>query len=83
MTLGIWQLVMFASKNRQVVQIRIRVSHVEAVVYKGSLGFCDIPLRPIVREVLKISIREISLKYICEMTPTSLRGHLLNPVWCS
>ena len=37
MTLGIRQLAMFASKNRQVVQIRIRVSHVEAVVYTGSL----------------------------------------------
>ena len=37
MTLGIWQLAMFASKNRQVVQIRIRVSHVGAVVYTGSL----------------------------------------------
>ena len=37
MTLGIPQLAMFASKNRQVVPIRIRVSHVEAVVYTGSL----------------------------------------------
>ena len=38
MTLGIRQLAMFAYKNRQVVQIRIRVSHVEAVVYTGSLN---------------------------------------------
>ena len=48
MTLGIRQLAMFAFKNRQVVQIRIRVSHVEAVVYTGSLGswqavLCDTP----------------------------------------
>ena len=38
MTLGIRKLAMFASKNRQVVQIRIIVSHVEAVVYTGSLA---------------------------------------------
>ena len=30
---------MFASKNKQVVQIRIQVSQVEAVLERWSLGF--------------------------------------------
>ena len=38
MTLGIQQLAMFASKNKQVVQIRIQVSQVEAVLERWSLG---------------------------------------------
>ena len=40
MTLGIRQLAMFASKNKQVIQIRIRiqVSHVEAVLEQWSLS---------------------------------------------
>ena len=38
MTLGIRQLAMFASKNKQVVQIRIQVSQVEAVLERWSLG---------------------------------------------
>ena len=37
MTLGIQQLAMFASKNKQVVQIRIQVSQVEAVLERWSL----------------------------------------------
>ena len=37
MTLGIRQLVMFASKNKQVVQIRIQVYHGEAVLERWSL----------------------------------------------
>ena len=37
MTLGIRQLAMFASKNKQVVQIRIQVSQVEAVLERWSL----------------------------------------------
>ena len=37
MTLGIPRLAMFASKNRQVVQIQIRASHVEAVLERWSL----------------------------------------------
>ena len=37
MTLGIRQLPMFASKTKQVVQIRIQVSHVEAVLERWSL----------------------------------------------
>ena len=44
MTLGIRQLAMFASKNRQVVQIRIRVSHVEAVVYTGEFAKTAVPV---------------------------------------
>ena len=31
---------MFASKNKQVVQIWIQVSHVEAVLERWSLGWC-------------------------------------------
>ena len=38
MTLGIRQLAMFASKNKQVVQIRIQLSHVGAVLERWSLG---------------------------------------------
>ena len=37
MTRRIRQLAMFASKNNWVVQIRIRVSHVEAVLERWSL----------------------------------------------
>ena len=37
MTLAIRQLPLFASKNKQVVQIRIKVSHVEAVLERWSL----------------------------------------------
>ena len=37
MTLGIPQLAMFASKNKQVVHIWIQVSHVEAVLERWSL----------------------------------------------
>ena len=37
MTLCIRQLAMFASKNKQVVQIRIQVSHVEAVLERWRL----------------------------------------------
>ena len=38
MTLGIRQLAIFASKNKQVVQIRIQVSHAEAVLERWSLA---------------------------------------------
>ena len=37
MILGNRQLPLFASKNKQVVQIRIQVSHVEAVLERRSL----------------------------------------------
>ena len=37
MTLGIRQLAMFASKNKQVVQIRIQVCPAEAVLGRWSL----------------------------------------------
>ena len=37
MTLGIRQLPMFASKTKQVVQIWIQVSHVEAALERWSL----------------------------------------------
>ena len=37
MTLGIRQLAMFASKNKQVVQIRTQVSHMKAVLERWSL----------------------------------------------
>ena len=37
MTLGIRQLPVFASKNKQVVQIQIQVSCVEAVLERWSL----------------------------------------------
>ena len=44
MTLGIRQLAMFASKNKQVILIRIQVSHVEAVleqyVFNLVIIFC-------------------------------------------
>ena len=46
MTLGIQQLAMFASKNKQLVQIRIQVSRVEAVLERWSLpGFNNTDLR--------------------------------------
>ena len=42
MTLGIRQLPMFAYKNKQVVQIRIQFSHVEAVLERWSLKLAHI-----------------------------------------
>ena len=43
MTLSIQQLAMFASKNKQVVQIQIQVTHVEAVLERWSLEFSILP----------------------------------------
>ena len=47
MTLGIRQLPMFASKNKQVVQIWIQVSHVEAVLEGWSLANHDYYVQPL------------------------------------
>ena len=78
------------SVTRAIISLWLTITHLTMVnfcrfyyVNVPSMGFCDIPLRPIVHEVLKISIREISLKSICKMTPMSLGGQLLKPVWCS
>ena len=48
MTLGIRQLAMFASKNNQVVPIRIQVSRVEAVLERWGLAcYLTVPSHPL------------------------------------